>query len=303
MRLRYLITGADGQLGRCLQAHLTALNVDFIALNSADLDITLPMKVTAVLNQYAPDIVINAAGYNAVDAAESNQAQAYAVNAQGPSYLAAWCEANNGWLVLVSSDYVFGGHIFGAGGISEFERTLPYGESDIPAPLSVYGRSKLAGELAVTSCSRHLIVRTSWLFSEHGNNFVKTMLHLASQSLPIKVVDDQVGCPTYTADLAAALTMLAGLAKTGDAEAGVYHFAGHHSVSWFEFAQVVFAQAVDLGVLVQAPSLKAISTAEYPTAAKRPAYSTLDFSKINALDIAPSDWQLGVRLSLLAMFP
>ncbi|CCU72938.1 dTDP-6-deoxy-L-mannose-dehydrogenase [Thalassolituus oleivorans MIL-1] len=295
MRLRYLITGADGQLGRCLQAHLTALNADFIALNSTDLDITRPAMVNSVLTQHAPNVVINAAAYNAVDAAESDRTHAYAVNADGPGYIAAWCEANDAWLVQVSSDYVFG---------SEFgDRAESYAEGELPAPLSVYGRSKLAGELAAASCSRHIIVRTSWLFSEYGNNFVKTMLRLASQSLPVRVVNDQVGCPTYAGDLAAALVTLAVLAQTGDAEVGVYHFAGDHAVTWFEFAQVVFAQAVELGVLEQAPALKAISTAEYPTTVKRPAFSALDCSKINALGVASSDWQLGIRLSLLAMFP
>lgn len=293
--MRYLITGADGQLGRCLQAHLTALNADFIALNSTDLDITQPAMVTSVLNQHAPNVVINAAAYNAVDAAESDHAQAYAVNADGPGYLAAWCEANDAWLVQVSSDYVFGGE-FG-------DRAESYAEGELPAPLSVYGRAKLAGELAAASCSRHIIVRTSWLFSEYGNNFVKTMLRLASQSLPVRVVNDQVGCPTYAGDLAAALVTLAVLAQTGDAEAGIYHFAGDHAVTWFGFAQAVFAQAVELGVLERAPALKAISTAEYPTTVKRPAFSALDCSKINALGVASSDWQLGIRLSLLAMFP
>ncbi|WP_041588491.1 dTDP-4-dehydrorhamnose reductase [Thalassolituus oleivorans] len=293
--MRYLITGADGQLGRCLQAHLTALNADFIALNSTDLDITRPAMVNSVLTQHAPNVVINAAAYNAVDAAESDRTHAYAVNADGPGYIAAWCEANDAWLVQVSSDYVFG---------SEFgDRAESYAEGELPAPLSVYGRSKLAGELAAASCSRHIIVRTSWLFSEYGNNFVKTMLRLASQSLPVRVVNDQVGCPTYAGDLAAALVTLAVLAQTGDAEVGVYHFAGDHAVTWFEFAQVVFAQAVELGVLEQAPALKAISTAEYPTTVKRPAFSALDCSKINALGVASSDWQLGIRLSLLAMFP
>jgi len=210
-------------------------------------------------------------------------------------FLAAWCEANDRWLVQVSSDYVFGGE-FG-------DPAESYAEGELPAPLSVYGRSKLAGELAAASCSRHIIVRTSWLFSEYGNNFVKTMLRLASQSLPVRVANDQVGCPTYAGDLAAALVTLAELAQIGAAEAGVYHFAGDHAVTWFEFAQVVFAQAVELGVLAQAPSLKAISTAEYPTAAKRPAFSALDCSKVNALGVASSDWQLGIRLSLLAMFP
>ena len=295
MRLRYLIAGADGQLGRCLQAHLTALNADFIALNSTDLDITQPAMVNSVLSQHAPNVVINAAAYNAVDAAESDHAQAYAVNAHGPGYIAAWCEANDAWLVQVSSDYVFG---------SEFgDRAESYAEGELLAPLSVYGRSKLAGELAAASCSRHIIVRTSWLFSEYGNNFVKTMLRLASQSLPVRVVNDQVGCPTYAGDLAAALVTLAVLAQTGDAEVGVYHFAGDHVVTWFGFAQVVFAQAVELGVLERAPALKAISTAEYPTTVKRPAFSALDCSKINALGVASSDWQLGIRLSLLAMFP
>jgi len=295
VRLRYLIAGADGQLGRCLQAHLTTLNADFIALNSTDLDITRPAMVNSVLTQHAPNVVINAAAYNAVDAAELDHTQAYAVNADGPGYIAAWCEANDAWLVQVSSDYVFGGE-FG-------DRAESYAEGELPAPLSVYGHSKLAGELAAASCSRHIIVRTSWLFSEYGNNFVKAMLRLASQSLPVRVVNDQVGCPTYAGDLAAALVTLAELAQTGDAEAGVYHFAGDHAVTWFGLAQVVFAQAVELGVLEQAPALKAMSTAEYPTTVKRPAFSSLDCSKINALGVASSDWQLGIRLSLQAMFP
>ena len=284
--MKWLITGGNGQLGRCLQDRLQVRPGDeFRALDADTLDITDETAVAAELASYQPDVLINAAAYTAVDKAESDEAVAARVNADASGILAAACEKAGIWLAHVSTDYVFDG-----------SASIAYREEDPVSPCSVYGATKLDGEKLVTAgTSRHLIVRTAWVFSEYGNNFVKTMLRLGRERDKLSVVADQFGCPTYAGDIADCLIRLVLMARDGKAEAGIYHFAGDLAVNWWSFTREIHAMAVSKGLMSKAPALEAIPGSAYPTPAKRPAFSVLDCSKLNALGIAPSDWRSGLN--------
>lgn len=263
--MKVLIFGGAGQLGRCLQDRAPA-SWQVHAPTSAQVDITQPAQVAGAVASFVPDVLINASSYNAVDAAESDIDRAYAVNAHGPEHMARAARGCGARFFHVSTDYVFDG-----------TRQSPYTEDDTPAPLSVYGQSKRAGELAVLAANPDAIVaRTAWLFSEYGKNFVKTILALAAQNKLLTVVNDQVGSPTYAGDLADVLIGLAGRdAITG----GIYHFAGREVVTWFEFAGAILA-----GVPHQ---LQPITTDDYPARARRPQYSALACRKLQALGFKP----------------
>lgn len=275
--MRILLTGSKGQLASCLRDRLPE-NWELIATDSASLNITDAEAVSTMIKNFQPDAVINSAAYTAVDKAESDEAQAFAVNAAAVHNLA--CAAHEAQIrfIHVSTDYVFDG-----------AAKSPYRESDYTNPKSAYGRSKLAGELlALAAHPESIIVRTSWLFSEHGGNFVKTMLKLGAERDSLSVVGDQHGNPTYAGDLAAVLIeMLRQPASTR----GIFHYCGNKSVSWYEFAQAVF-QTASQQTGYKAPEVKAVAASEYPAPAPRPAYSVLDCRKIEAqLGIKPSDWQ------------
>jgi dTDP-4-dehydrorhamnose reductase len=280
--LKIAVTGANGQLGRKVVEQLTE-TVNLRAYGRVDLDISDERQVNEILGDFDPDIIINAAAYTAVDKAEVETKLADKQNHQAPMYLAKIAEKLNAVLIHVSTDYVFDGL-----------QNKPYTENDIPAPKNVYGNSKLKGELAVqTFCKKHIIIRTSWVFSEYGNNFVKTMLRLAEQKNELSVVADQVGGPTYAGDIAAAIKNI--INKIGTSTSipwGIYHYCGSPYVNWFEFSETIFRAAIDQKVITKAPILKAIKTESYPTPAKRPAFSKLDCSKIaSVFDISVSDWQ------------
>ena len=273
--MKILLSGANGQLGRCFQ-DLVSKTDTVLALGSQELDISNLQAVLAVAEEFRPDIIINAAAYTAVDKAESDAARAGAVNCHGPENLALAAKQVGARLVHVSTDYVFDG-----------SGSVPYLETDAVNPLGVYGQTKLAGELLVQSVlPEAIIIRTAWVFSEYGNNFVKTMLRLAKDRPELGVVADQVGCPTYAGDIAAAIIKLV----AGNAPGGIYHYCSDRSVSWAEFAQAIFAEGENAGVLASQPKVNFISTEQYPTPAKRPAYSVLSTAKIAAY-YPPSDWQ------------
>jgi len=284
--MKWLITGGNGQLGRCLQDKLNQREGDeYRALDADSLDITDESAVVAEIASYHPDVVINAAAYTAVDKAESDEEVAARVNADAAGILARACEQAGIWFAHVSTDYVFDGNA-----------TEAYREDDPVAPCSVYGSTKLRGEqLVAEACSRHVIVRTAWVFSEYGGNFVKTMLRLGQERDRLSVVADQFGCPTYAGDIADCLLRLVLLAQNGKADAGLYHFSGDLAVSWWSFTREIHAMAVQKGMLEKAPFLEAIPTSAYPTAAQRPAFSVLDCSKLGTLGIAPSDWRVGLN--------
>ena len=279
---RWLVTGAAGMLGRDLTALLAARGEEFTALSRADLDITDQASVTAAVSAAKPDVVVNCAAWTGVDAAEDHEAEALAINGAGPANLAAACAYANAVLVHVSTDYVFDG-----------DASAPYAEDAATAPEGAYGRTKLAGEQAVRSAlpERSYVVRTAWLYGAHGKNFVKTMLRLAGNGVSPGVVADQHGQPTWTADVAEQIYALVAT----NAPFGVYHATSSGQTTWFGFAEEIF----DLYNQDQNPhnerpvvSPKPITTAEYPTPAKRPAYSVLGHDAWHAAGIAPiGDWK------------
>ena len=256
---KVLVTGAKGQVGSEIVKAVPA-GFTVIGLGSNELDITNQQQVTAVIAQYKPDLIINAAAYTAVDKAESDSDNAYAVNQQAVAWLAQAAKQADIPLFHISTDYVFDG-----------ESTTPYKETDPVNPQSVYGMSKLAGEqvLAATH-NKHIILRTSWVFGAEGNNFVKTMLRLGKERDELSVVADQHGCPTSASSIAKALWQLAEKYKTERTLPwGIYHFSNSPACTWYEFACEIFEQAVKAGVLERKPEVQPITTAEYPTPAKR----------------------------------
>lgn len=290
--MRILVTGKEGQLARCL-ADCAGPDLEIIALGRPDLDITRREAIDAAIAAHSPDIVVNAAAYTAVDKAEDDEAAAFAINAVGAGNVAS-AAAEAGLPVLhVSTDYVFAG-----------DAASPYRESDPVAPLGVYGRSKREGELTVANASRdHIILRTAWVHSPYGGNFVKTMLRLAGDRDVVNVVADQTGSPTSAQDLALAVVSAARHALAhpdDDAWRGTFHAVGSGSVTWAGFAEEIFRQSKALG----GPSVRveAITTSQYPTRAKRPAYSVLDTSKFAAtFEHALPAWQDGLGRTLSAL--
>ncbi|HUE91171.1 dTDP-4-dehydrorhamnose reductase [Pseudomonas sp.] len=290
--MRVLITGAHGQVGHELM-RLVPEGFEAIGMGSAELNIADAAQVAAVVARVQPQLIINAAAYTAVDKAESESQLAYAVNRDGVAHLASAAQARAIALLHLSTDYVFAG-----------DATAPYGEQDATAPTGVYGASKLAGELAlVAGCSRYMILRTSWVFGAHGNNFVKTMLRLGRERDELSVVADQQGCPTSAASIARALWTLAQQYRdSGALQWGLYHYSGMPACSWHGFAQEIFAQGHELGILPRVPVVHGISTAQYPTPAKRPAWSVMDCSRLQqAQQITPVDWRTELRAVLLEL--
>jgi dTDP-4-dehydrorhamnose reductase len=285
--LTVLVTGATGQLASSLGEAGARRGVNIVAVERPDLDLAEPDTIEAAIGRASPSLVVNTAAYTAVDQAESDAAAAHAVNAEGAGAVAAVCDKLRIPIIHISTDYVFDGCKEG-----------PYVESDPASPISVYGRSKLEGERRVAAaCRRHLILRTSWLYSPFGHNFVKTMLRLGGSRPEIAVVDDQVGNPTYAPHLAEAVLEIARrlLAEPHrDHPWGVYHTAGSGSTTWRAFAEAIFGCSRDLG----APSVRVrpISTAEYPTPARRPANSQLDCAKLErAFGIKLPSWKVGTQ--------
>lgn len=267
--------GADGQLGlalRDLAAGPSRPDFRIVPIPRATADLTDPAQVGDAVARTAPDVVVNAAAYNAVDAAETDADAAFAVNATGAGILASACAAARIPLVHVSSDYVFPG-----------DRPGPLDEDAPTGPLNVYGRSKLAGEALVRArCPDHVIVRTAWLFGRHRRNFVRTMLSLARTQTTIQVVDDHTGTPTAAADLADALAAVCLRIAGGDGGApwGTFHFAGAGTTTWFGLAEAVFAEAARHGLPV--PTLRPVPSSVRPTPAMRPRNSALGCDRIRA---------------------
>lgn len=290
--MRVLITGAQGQVGQELM-NSAPNNWQVHGLGSNDLDISDSAQVMAAVKTLQPLLIINAAAYTAVDKAESESVRAHAVNHLGAENLAKAAQSLDCPLLHISTDYVFSG-----------AQTQLYTEHDIPAPNSVYGESKWLGEQAINEfCTQHIILRTSWVFGLHGNNFVKTMLRLGQESDALSIVSDQVCGPTSARSIAQALWQIAQhYQSNGTCTWGTYHFSGAPTCSWYDFAQEIFAQAAALQLIAKAPTLKPINTSDYPTPAQRPAYSVLDNTKISQqLSITQSDWKTELTLMLQAL--
>lgn len=264
--MKVLLTGANGQVGRCVQDVFAGSVHNLEPMDRNTLDITDGAAVEEVVKAIRPDVIINAAAYTAVDKAESEPELAYAINVAGPANLADAAAEAGALLIHISTDYVFDGRA-----------NTPYSEEDKTNPQGVYGQTKLDGEREVQRrCDRSIILRTAWVFSEYGNNFVKTMLRLGKQRSELGVVADQIGCPTYAGDIARACLSVCESNSRRVCDAGLYHFCGPEEMSWFEFASIIFEQAKVAGAIDSTPALRPISTEQYPTPAFRPAYSVLE---------------------------
>ncbi len=290
--MKLLVIGAGGQLGSALTRESRRAGFFTAAADMPEFDITDPAAVRRLVAGVDPDLAVNAAAYTAVDAAEDHPETAFAVNRDGPGHLAGVCAAAGIPLVHISTDYVFDG-----------TGSRPYDEGDPVSPLGVYGRSKAEGEDAVrTRLAEHLILRTSWLFGAAGNNFVKTMLRLGGQETTVRVVADQVGCPTSAEDLAGAVVRLASRVSSGtDPGWGTYHFCNRGATTWHGFAEAIFALARGRCPL-RVTTVSPITTAEFAAAAPRPAYSVLSCERIaRRFDIVPRPWQAALADTLDAI--
>jgi dTDP-4-dehydrorhamnose reductase len=262
-----LVTGANGQLGQALQSIANKfLDIKFVFCDSTTLDITNKENIDLIFEKYAPGFCINAAAYTAVDKAESEPEKAYLINVEGVKNLAEVCKNSHTKLLHISTDFVFDG-----------TKNTPYAEEDFPNPTGVYGITKLKGEQVIQEIlEEHFIIRTSWVYSEYGHNFMKTMLRLANEKDSISVVNDQIGTPTHAVDLAEVLLKII---STNNQQPttnnyGTYHFSNEGQCSWYDFAKKIF----ELNHVTI--DLKPIPTASFPTPAKRPSYSVLDKTKI-----------------------
>lgn len=289
--MRIFVAGRSGQVAQSLLAAGAKSAHELKAFGRPGFDLADKASVDAAVDAFAPDLVINAAAYTAVDQAESEEDLATAINGTGAGYLATAAARHGAPILHLSTDYVFDG---------ELDR--PYREDDATAPVGAYGRSKLAGEVAVVAANpKHLILRTAWVVSPYGKNFVKTMLRLAETKDALGVVADQVGNPTYAPHIAAALLMLADHIAAGqDGPWGIGHLTASGTASWADVAEAVFAESRALG----GPSAKVnrITTAEYPTPACRPANSRLENSRLAAdWGVTLPAWQDGVRTCVGAL--
>lgn len=279
--MNILLTGASGQLGTELIPLLSVKGKLCVtdrsppfhdAPNWLSLDVTDRPAVEQMLDRLQPDLIVNAAAYTAVDQAQNEPDLSFAVNSEFPGQLAHWAKNNDALLIHYSTDYVFNGNGSNA-----------YRETQATAPLNVYGESKLAGEQSIASGNcRHSILRTSWVYSSHGKNFVLSMLNLARKGVELKVVDDQRGCPTWAGSLARATDTLVDHWKTAPRKDfnGLFHYCDDRSLSWYEFAAEIFRHAVSKGLLEAQPALASIPSSEFPQPATRPRWSVLNTDKI-----------------------
>lgn len=293
--MRLLLLGANGQVGHALRPELAGLGKVVCATRSGTLpdgshcevvDFDQLGSLHGLIERCAPDIVVNAAAYTAVDRAEQERDIAFRVNAEAPGVLAEACARRGALLVHYSTDYVFDGN-----------GTRPWREDDATAPLGVYGASKLAGEDAIQGAgARHITLRTAWVYGPHGHNFLRTMLRLGAERDELRVVSDQIGAPT-PASLIARVTAQA---LRGPLDmTGIRHLTTTGQTSWHGFATAIFEGALARGLIPRSPRVVAVPTSEYPTPAKRPAYSALDVTRIKAeLGITPPTWQVALGETL-----
>jgi dTDP-4-dehydrorhamnose reductase len=269
--MRILFTGANGQLGHEIKRAAIKKELWAVGLTHHELDITQPESINAVISKINPTVIINCAAYTAVDQAESEPEPAFAVNQHGPAQLAKACSDHNIAFIHISTDYVFDGR-----------KDSAYVENDPICPIGIYGQSKAAGEAQIAQLiKKYIIIRTSWLYGCHGNNFVKTMIRLGRTKDRIGVVDDQFGSPTHAADLAeAVLTVACNILQDDFSQWGIYHFANQGIVSWYEFAKNIF-EIISKKMELKLTKLDPLTTDQYPTVAVRPEYSVLSVKKIS----------------------
>lgn len=265
--MKVLITGKGGQLAWELEQTVPD-HVELVSFGVEELDITNQAQVNEVVLSHSPDLVINAAAYTAVDKAETDQETAFAVNDKGSEHLALICKEINARLIHVSTDFVFDG-----------EKTTPYQTDDTPAPINIYGESKLKGDLKINQIlgDQATIIRTAWVYSVHGNNFVKTMLRLMAEKEQLGIVYDQVGTPTWAKGLAKMIwALLDNTKQTSDSNALVLHWTDAGIASWYDFGVAIQELALEKGVLDKAIPIRPIPASQYPTPARRPNFSVID---------------------------
>ena len=284
--MRVLVTGQSGQIAKSMLA-LSAEDADIIAVGRPDLDISNISSIERVIARERPNILVNAAAYTAVDRAENDVEAVYSANRDGACNAATAAASAGIPIIHLSTDYVFAG-----------DKNSPYIETDEPSPASVYGRSKLEGEMAVMdACPEHVILRTAWIYSPHGQNFLRTMLGLAATRDAVRVVDDQHGTPTYAPDIAAGILVVARRVLDNPASArwqGIYNFVASGRTTWAGFAEEIFKQSMIYGGL--SARVERITTADYPTRAARPKNSCLDTTKFHAVfQYSLPDWKDGVE--------
>jgi dTDP-4-dehydrorhamnose reductase len=285
-----LLFGANGQVGWACIKEFKDRNVELTALGRKTADLSKPSAIKKIIKEHQPKLVINAAAYTAVDKAESEPEEAQAINAQAPAAMAEACSLLDIPLIHISTDYVFDGL-----------KAQPYTEDDQPNPQSEYGRSKLAGEKGISATlNKHIILRTSWVFGIHGNNFVKTMLRLGQERDQLNIVADQHGGPTFAGHIAEVIFELSQSILTGKELAwGTYHLSGQPYTTWYGFACKIFEDASELGIITTKPQVNPISTEEFPTPAPRPKQSSLSCKSLEALTgkkMLP--WKDGLNLML-----
>lgn len=279
-----LVLGSKGQLGRCLHDQLGNSGHEVTYASHEEIDIAEFEFTKSKILEISPEVVINATAYTAVDKAEKDKEMADLINHLAVAHIAKICQQLGCWLIHMSTDYVFDGNAI-----------IPYREDDKTNPQCVYGETKLKGELAIQSSGcKHIIIRTAWVFSEYGNNFLKTMLRLGSERDELNIVGDQVGCPTYAQDIAKSIVeIIPHLRSRKDND--IYHYCGDQSCSWYEFANVIFNSAKTNNLKI--PNIvNSIETLAYPTPAKRPSFSVLNYSKIeNEYGVSASNWHDGIE--------
>ena len=282
--MKILVFGSNGQLGLCLKDKLDNSKNNNIFLSHKDVDITNFKETKDCIQEICPDIVINTAAYTNVEMSEKEPDQANYVNNLAVKNISETCKQVQAFLIHISTDYVFDGNF-----------NSPYKENDETKPQNIYGITKLNGEQAIESSGcKYLIIRSAWIFSEYGNNFLTNMLQLGKKNKELKVVGDQMGCPTYAQDIACAINKIISVINLDKFKSCIYHYCGNNPCSWFDFAEVIFKEASSRKINVPDIIYK-IDTSEYPTLAKRPLFSILDCSKIyEDFGVEPSNWRNGV---------
>ncbi|MEW6989420.1 dTDP-4-dehydrorhamnose reductase [Colwelliaceae bacterium 6441] len=289
--MKILLLGRNGQVGWELARLFSESNHTLLSYNSSELNLTDLQQLKSEVCRQQPEIIINAAAYTAVDKAEEEQEASFAINALAPKVLAELAGKMNIPLIHISTDYVFDGL-----------KTGCYLEDDAVGPKSEYGYSKLAGEqFIVNALPQHIIIRTSWVFGYHGNNFVKTMLNLANKP-ELSIVEDQKGSPTYSEDIAKLIIRLVNcFIMKGTLDWGIYHYTGDEQTTWFDFAAVIFKKAQEHHLIANSPNLLPIPTSQYPTPAKRPFNSCLSLDKIAKYGDLDNSWRDGLDRMLIQL--
>ena len=284
--MKILVLGSKGQLGQCLNDQLAITEHNVVYTSRGEIDIADFELTKSQILEISPDIVINATAYTAVDKAEGEGQAADHINHLAVANISNICNQLDCWLVHISTDYVFDGN-----------SDAPYKEDNPTNPQGVYGSSKLKGEAKIeASGCKYLIIRTAWVYSEYGDNFLKTMLRLGAGRDELSIVGDQIGCPTYAQDIAKSIVSILPYLDLKDSSSGIYHYCGDEPCSWYDFARAIFLEAEVQGL--KTPSyVKSITKADYPTPAIRPAYSVLDCSKIEScFDVTRSNWREGIKV-------